>query len=534
MSAPVPTSTDPAFHESSVDLSSPINQSQKFAALIERFGRWPAYMTGDPIISRGNELFIPIIVLGALSILSTVLRLYVRGFVVRSIGWDDGTMIVALAATIVFNAIYMWAVKGGGLGRYEIDVPLEMWPALFKAMFLNPIIYHISIGFLKASICLFLLRIATVKIYRQVLWGTMIFSSVFLFTFMVVTACQCDYLDLFYGRKTNSWCLKAGVVEHASFGTAAGNIVTDFILVIIPIPMLWKVNISRLKKFLIRLIISLGLFASFATIIRLIYLLVYPPYGNVTYHIEFEIWSVVELNSGIIVANIPALAPLIKGFLENRKNSRGNTPQHTSDTAKFKWGKIRLPGQRGRQVKSTRQWQLTLGSVISIFGRDDGDDEKVGDGSGSASDGSWSWGSTDGTSNGSTVPKYKKDRKRRGSSLTSFTAIGDVEKGWGDYSMDEGKQAEMSLRATKGKSLGGAPPIASAASFTEKHRKSQGAELEMIEHKNRLLVAPFLAQTPRNLCLNSNPEGGENLREQVDKFPSLPKRSITGSFIRRV
>lgn len=131
----MPTNS-PTYHNSSLDLTEEISQTDKFVALIQRFGRWPAYLTGDPIDSRGNELFIPIVVLGPLALITTCLRLWVRTKVVKSIGWDDYTMIVALASTIVFNALYAWAVKGGGLGRYEIDVPLEMWPALFKVRYI--------------------------------------------------------------------------------------------------------------------------------------------------------------------------------------------------------------------------------------------------------------------------------------------------------------------------------------------------------------------------------------------------------------
>ncbi|KAF3942495.1 hypothetical protein ABW19_dt0205726 [Dactylella cylindrospora] len=467
-------SNSSTYHDSSIELDSPINQAEKLVALIERFGRWPAYLTGDPIDSRGNELFIPIVALGSLAIISTAARVYVRGWVVKSVGWDDYTMLVALAATMVFNALYAWAVKAGGLGRYEIDVPLEMWPVLFKATFLNPIMYHICIAFLKASICLFLLRIATVKIYRQILWGTLIFSSISLFGFMVVTSFQCDYMDLFMGKKTNPYCLSPLIVEKCSFASAAVNIVTDFLVVILPIPMLWHVSISRRKKFLIRLILSLGLFASFATVIRLIYILVWPPYGNFTRRIEFEIWSVIELNCGITVANIPALAPLIKGFLERRKNSPNGSPNNSNNRNQTppRFGLIKLPNRKTwLPVKSLRHFQVSFGR--SLFSTKGGGDSSE-DGSGN-----WSWGSGS-TTNGSTAGYGKKVRvhEKRSSDLTSLTTIEDTEKSW-----FKGRGTTASHATSN---------VDSLTSIYDKYRRShQTAELDTLSSmsSNRTMVA---------------------------------------------
>src|SRR5947207_8660425 len=95
----------------------------EFEALVQQFGRLPAYLTGNPIDSRGYQLIVVTCVFGPIAIFTTILRFYVRLRIVRSVGWDDYTILAGNIFTVTFCAVYLWAVKDGGLGRYIIDVP---------------------------------------------------------------------------------------------------------------------------------------------------------------------------------------------------------------------------------------------------------------------------------------------------------------------------------------------------------------------------------------------------------------------------
>jgi len=92
---------------------------------------------------------------------------------------------------------------------------------------------------------------------------------------------------------------------------------------LLPFPVLMKSHIQKRKKLVLLGLFGLGLFITIIQIIRIqtVHRLV-----NYTDSAPLIMWSAVENNLGIVVANIPTLAPLIKYFNEQIKGSAGTRP----------------------------------------------------------------------------------------------------------------------------------------------------------------------------------------------------------------
>lgn len=88
--------------------------------------------------------------------------------------------------------------------------------------------------------------------------------------------------------------------------TAVLNILTDIALLLIPVPLLWKLKIPIQKKLVISLILSSGLFVITAAIIRIVYTLDADPSGS-----NINRWGVRETIIGIAAVNLPILRPLL-------------------------------------------------------------------------------------------------------------------------------------------------------------------------------------------------------------------------------
>lgn len=54
-----------------------------------------------------------------------------------------------------------------------------------------------------------------------------------------------------------------------TFANAGINIASDLVLAIIPIPLLWKLQIPKKQKFILTSLFGLGMFASVMSIVRL-------------------------------------------------------------------------------------------------------------------------------------------------------------------------------------------------------------------------------------------------------------------------
>lgn len=104
------------------------------------------------------------------------------------------------------------------------------------------------------------------------------------------------------------------------------NITTDLILAIVPIPLIWKLQLNIQARISLVAILSLGLFAAVAGIIKQTNANQFrdpEPYIKDTY----TIWNFLELWIGIIAASLPALKPLFSWFYDTArgitKGSRG-------------------------------------------------------------------------------------------------------------------------------------------------------------------------------------------------------------------
>lgn len=135
------------------------------------------------------------------------------------------------------------------------------------------------------------------------------------------------------------------------------NILTDFIFaVVIPIPMLWKLNVNRRQRWSLIGILGLGIFACVAACVKSAYLLNYGAKTDPLWQTRnITIWNVAELNVGIIAGSLPTLRPLFPGFL-------GGT--NTSSYGHMK-GSYAKESRRGTLMPNRNNW-LNLSSERNI------------------------------------------------------------------------------------------------------------------------------------------------------------------------
>ncbi|KAL4727780.1 hypothetical protein ACLX1H_004469 [Fusarium chlamydosporum] len=98
--------------------------------------------------------------------------------------------------------------------------------------------------------------------------------------------------------------------------TTVLNVMTDALILFVPIPLLWKLQIPIHKKFVIGLLLSSGAFVIAAAIVRVVLTLTANPSA-----ITINAWGVRETLVGIATVNIPVLRPLF-----SRAFWKGETP----------------------------------------------------------------------------------------------------------------------------------------------------------------------------------------------------------------
>jgi hypothetical protein len=100
------------------------------------------------------------------------------------------------------------------------------------------------------------------------------------------------------------------------------NITTDFLLALLPVPFIWRLQIEIRSKILVVGILSLGLFACVAGIIKSTYNKTVLTDPKRFVHDEYSMWNFIELNVGIIAASLPTLKPFFTRLLEVARRPR--------------------------------------------------------------------------------------------------------------------------------------------------------------------------------------------------------------------
>lgn len=105
-------------------------------------------------------------------------------------------------------------------------------------------------------------------------------------------------------------------MHTAAFVAAGINVAQDLFVLVLPISPIWQLKVNDRMKWGIILMLSLGVFITVTSCIRMPYIINFGKTYNPTWDYEdFLTWSGVELSVTIIVASIPTIGAMIKQFL---------------------------------------------------------------------------------------------------------------------------------------------------------------------------------------------------------------------------
>lgn len=126
-------------------------------------------------------------------------------------------------------------------------------------------------------------------------------------------------------------CQPRATQTALSYLVAAISILTDWTFALLPILLLWNVQMKPGVKVSVILLLSLGVFASVAPIVRLKYLL---GLNDLSHFFEklspILAWAAAEANIGMFIANLPACRPLLTSVLSLvTSRNTGNTGSMT-------------------------------------------------------------------------------------------------------------------------------------------------------------------------------------------------------------
>ncbi|RMZ68090.1 integral membrane [Pyrenophora seminiperda CCB06] len=184
-------------------------------------------------------------------------------------------------------------------------------------IFIYQAIWNWSIALVKISIALLLFRIKQTRAWRIFLTSTIALLVLAATTSTFFQFLQCRPFSIYWDpsvlSKGSVKCISHEAMIGGIIATSAIHITTNLLFSFIPITLIGETHKLRSKKIFLAIMMGLGLFAaSFAILRTATATLIYASPDVFRATVMPTLWSMLELEIGLIAATIPKL----KGFVQ--------------------------------------------------------------------------------------------------------------------------------------------------------------------------------------------------------------------------
>lgn len=301
-------------------------------------------------------------------LMSTIvmLRFYVRGIMLKSLGPDDWMILFGACCTISYNALCIGQTRWG-LGLTIAARPRTDLDQFAILNYAGKSIYVGGIMAFKVSLCLSYLRILTnsMPLYRRVVWTILI-------------TCVCGHMGgaivlIFLCKPiAKSWKpqLKGTCISNAStvYGLGAISIFYDLVILFVPIPMLMALQMDRRRRIGLLGVFCLGIFTTFCSIMRLTQIKYILATGDQT---GLVMWATIEMNVGTSLTCLPTLIPLFKYYRDkitsDHDGSYRLTDMHSKSMSRAAMTNRSTQGWEGRDSVDNISQKQILGSQAALY-----------------------------------------------------------------------------------------------------------------------------------------------------------------------
>ena len=147
-----------------------------------------------------------------------------------------------------------------GWGRHTIDFWIPNAGPMMLLTWINQWAYVASMAFTKLSILCFFLRFAQSRVFRILVYITMLVVTVNGVVFSVIWIFRCDPIHGWWDFLTpNVKCLNQTQNVVITYAMTGLNLFLDVVVFVLPIKTVWQLRLPKLQKSLLIFLMGLGL-----------------------------------------------------------------------------------------------------------------------------------------------------------------------------------------------------------------------------------------------------------------------------------
>ncbi|KAH7149904.1 hypothetical protein B0J13DRAFT_583331 [Dactylonectria estremocensis] len=328
-------------------------------------------------VRNKTPIFINVtIVFGTLTGIFILFRFGTKLFVLdHDFGMDDLFVLIAFLFGIPSTVMNIHGTAGNGEGQDIWNLEFDKIYKFGFWFYILEVFYFAQVSLLKMAFLFFYLRIFSGPA-QKVLWGTIIFNTLYGVVFVFVASFQCTPVSFFW----NGWdgehagkCLNTTAIGWAN---ASVSVALDLWMLAVPLWCVRSLNMHWKKKLGVAFMFFVGTFVTVVSIIRLQFIINLGSSHNATYdQLEISVWSTVEINVGIMCTCMPSIRLLLVRFFPALKSTIRDT-RKSSNYRDNSRPRSKIPSrdaskvfpENGIELKRTFKVQYTEGDEARLVG----------------------------------------------------------------------------------------------------------------------------------------------------------------------
>ncbi|KGO60127.1 hypothetical protein PEX2_032660 [Penicillium expansum] len=260
---------------------------------------WKNVLTIVPIVGAGVATMI------------YLLRLYCRRMKAVGLQLEDYLMGVGLIISFAVTA-FVVDTAFNGVGLPIASLPKHERQRVQFGSWMIQKFWAPSMAFVKISIVIFIKRLfGSIRAYVVISYCLVGFIATWALAALLTNIFQCTPVQYYYNKNLKGHCMSGQVQFFQTMGSIA--LIEDIIILCLPIPVFWKLQINTRQKIALILVFSLGGLVCIFSLMRLIEFREFQLTDLAASSAKESIWTCLELDVAIICGCLPFLNPLVQG-----------------------------------------------------------------------------------------------------------------------------------------------------------------------------------------------------------------------------
>ncbi|PWY64259.1 integral membrane protein [Aspergillus heteromorphus CBS 117.55] len=243
-----------------------------------------------------------------LAFISVCLRIISRLERKQRLWWDDWMILFSMAWNLIVVG-FIFAMISEGMGVHADNLPAWRIVMIAKFLLVAEILYVYNLVWTKLSILLMYYRIFHFTYFKKWAYiiGTFVIMWVICITFLFVFICV--PVQKVWEPSLPGHCINQVGTWVAN---ATSTIATDLVILFLPLPQVWKLQLRLSEKFALTIAFGLGFFVVFASAYRFTVLFSYTSTDS-SYTLAPTVgWTAIEMSAGIVSACLPTVRPALQ------------------------------------------------------------------------------------------------------------------------------------------------------------------------------------------------------------------------------